>query len=30
MCSHCQAVKKAEQIDKYFRTRGLPPLAVDM
>ncbi len=30
MCSHYQAVKKAEQMEKFFRARGLPPLKADM
>lgn len=30
MCSHYQAVKTAEQMEKYFRARGLPPPKADM
>jgi len=30
MCSHYQAVKKAEQMEKFFRARGLPPPKADM
>jgi hypothetical protein len=30
MCSHYQAVKKAEQLEKYFRARGLVEPKPDM